>query len=135
MLGGLDLTIPQVKTLSPLEARGPPCMSSMAFLVDRTVSAMTSIVDRLVEKGLIARPSDATDRRRVVCTFTTKGELTIINFWRIDRGRMQMVVDAMTDDQLLAAITGLGAIRDAEIEIQQEIAVLLPYRRPTPPEP
>ena len=59
----------------------------------------------------------------------------MINFWRIDRGQMQTVVDAMTGDQLLATIAGLEEIRDAEVEIRQEIAVVLPYRRPTPPEP
>ena len=66
-LGGVELTMPQVKTLAVLESRGPLYMTSMAFLMNRTVSAMTSIVDRLVERGLIARQSDPHDRRRVIC--------------------------------------------------------------------
>ena len=132
MLGGVDLTLPQVKTLALLETRGPLCMTSMAFLMSRTVSAMTSIIDRLVEKGLIARQSDPTDRRRVICALTNEGELTMRQFWRVSEERVRMVSDKMNDEQLLAAVTGLETIQD--VEIQRTGAVLL-AEAPEPAEP
>ena len=91
MLGGVDLTMPQVKTLALLETRGPLCMTSMAFLMSRTVSAMTSIIDRLVEKGLVARQSGPPDRRRVNCALTNQGKLTMVQFWAVSEGRRECV--------------------------------------------
>ena len=132
--GGVELTMPQVKTLAVLESRGPLYMTSMAFLMNRTVSAMTSIVDRLVERGLIARQSDPHDRRRVICALTNAGELEILQFWRFDQERLQMLMDIMTDDQLLAAVIGLETIRDVQVEVQRTIAGLL-TDGPTSPEP
>ena len=133
-LGGEELTMRQVKTLAVLESRGPLSMTGLAFIMARTVSAMTSIVDRLVERGLIARQSDPHDRRLVICALTTAGELQITRFWRIDQERLQMLMDIMTDDQLLTAVIGLESLRDVQVEIQRTIAGLL-ADGPTPPEP
>ena len=122
--GGVDLTLPQVKTLALLETRGPLCMTSMADLMSRTVSAMTSIIDRLVEKGLVARQSGPPDRRRVNCALTNEGKLTMLQFWSISEHRIRVVSDLMNNDQLLAAVVGLEMIR--EVEIQRASAVLPP---------
>jgi DNA-binding MarR family transcriptional regulator len=91
MSDGLDLTMPQIKTLSLLEARDRLCMCGIAILMNRTLSAMTSIVDRLVGKGLIARQSDTNDRRRVICALTNEGDLAMLQLWRIDKERLQLV--------------------------------------------
>ena len=132
MLDGFDLTMPQVKTLALLETRGPLCMTSMADLMSRTVSAMTSIIDRLVEKGLVARQSGPPDRRRVNCALTAEGELTMRQFWRVSEERTRIVSDLMDDDQLVAAVVGLETIRDVEI---QRASAVLPPGAPTPAEP
>ena len=124
-IAGLDLTMPQIKTLSLLETRGPLRMSAIAIVMSRTLSAMTSIVDRLVEKGLVTRQSDPNDRRLVICALTDEGTQAIVQFWHIGKERLQMISDLMTDDQLHAAVTGLEGIRNAELEIQRTIAELL----------
>ena len=48
---GLDMTIPQVKTLILLERMGPLRMGSIAIFLGRALSATTTVVDRLVEKS------------------------------------------------------------------------------------
>ena len=109
-----------IKTLSLLEAHDRLCMCGIAILMNRTLSAMTSIVDRLVGKGLIARQSDTNDRRRVICAIcspspsravqrarlcastctasqapfgmlTNQGDLAMLQLWRIDKERLQLV--------------------------------------------
>ena len=131
MVGGVDLTLPQVKTLAILETRGPLSMTSIACLMGRTVSAMTSLIDRMVEKGLVTRQSGPPDRRRVICALTTEGELTMLQFWSISETRVRVVSDLMNDDQLIAAVIGLETIRDVEI---QRASAVRP-EAPAPPEP
>ena len=132
MVGGVDLTLPQVKTLALLETRGPLSMTSMACLMSRTVSAMTSLIDRMVEKGLVTRQSGPPDRRRVICGLTKEGELTMLQFWSISEKRVRVVSDLMNDDQLIAAVIGLETIRDVEI---QRSSGVLPPESPAPAEP
>ena len=132
MVGGVDLTLPQVKTLALLETRGPLSMTSIACLMGRTVSAMTQLIERLVEKGLVTRQSGPPDRRRVICALTEEGAQTMLQFWSISEKRIRVVSDLMTNDQLIAAVVGLEMIRDVEI---QRASAVLPPEAPAPPEP
>ncbi|MYA59340.1 MAG: MarR family transcriptional regulator [Chloroflexi bacterium] len=69
----LGMTIPQIKSLVVLRHKGPMRMGEIANFLGNTLSATTSIIDRLVERRLIERGADPSDRRVVVC--------------KIDRGR------------------------------------------------
>ena len=85
---GLDMTIPQIKTLVLLERMGPLRMGNIAIFLGRALSATTTVVDRLVEKSLVDRVSDPDDRRVVICKLTDRGEQAIERFWRIGRERV-----------------------------------------------
>lgn len=132
MMEGLDMSIPQVKALMVLERNGPMRMSNLAIVLGRAMSAATSIVDRLVEKELILRKSDPNDRRLVICEITPQGAEAIAKAWTIGQERLVMVSEMMDDEQLAAAVAGLGMIRDADMEIQRTIAEVhpdvLPYK-------
>ena len=119
---GLDMTIPQVKTLILLERMGPLRMGSIAIFLGRALSATTTVVDRLVEKKLVDRVSDPNDRRVVICQLTNEGEIAITRFWRIGRGRIQRVVDLLDVEQLEIAVQGLEVIRAAVKEFQRTLA-------------
>jgi DNA-binding MarR family transcriptional regulator len=77
---GLDMTIPQIKTLVLLERMGPLRMGNIAIFLGRALSATTTVVDRLVEKSLVDRVSDPDDRRVVICKLTDRGEQAIERF-------------------------------------------------------
>ena len=119
---GLDMTIPQVKTLILLERMGPLRMGSIAIFLGRALSATTTVVDRLVEKELVDRVSDPNDRRVVICQLTNEGEIAITRFWSIGRGRIQRVVDLLDVEQLEIAVQGLEVIRAAVKEFQRTLA-------------
>ena len=55
---GLDMTIPQIKTLVLLNRMGPLRMGNISIYLGRALSATTTVVDRLVEKELVDRISD-----------------------------------------------------------------------------
>ena len=78
-------------------------------------------MDRLVEKGLVDRVSDPSDRRVVICQLSESGKQAIKRFWRIGRERLQIVVDLLDEEQLETVVQGLEYVRWAEDEIQRTI--------------
>ena len=119
---GLNMTIPQAKALTLLERMGPLRMGNMAIYLGRARSATTTIIDRMVEKELVARTLDPNDRRVVICELTAAGQTAVERFWRIGRERLQLVVDLLTPEQLEIAVKGVESIRRAEEEIQRTLA-------------
>ena len=119
---GLDMTIPQIKTLVLLERVGPLRMGNIAIYLGRALSATTTVMDRLVEKGLVDRVSDPNDRRVVICKLTEAGEQAIKRFWQIGRERLDLLADLLDEEQLETVVTGLELIRWAEDEIQRTYA-------------
>ena len=76
-------------------------------------------MDRLVEKGLVDRVADPSDRRVVICQLSESGKQAIKRFWRIGRERLQIVVDLLDEEQLETVVQGfeydaLGRRRDSE---------------------
>ena len=118
---GLDMTIPQIRTLVLLERMGPLRMGNIAVYLGRALSATTTVMDRLVEKGLVDRVADPSDRRVVICQLSESGEQAITRFWRIGRERIQIVADLLDEEQLETVVQGFELIRWAEGEIQRTI--------------
>ena len=121
---GLDMTIPQIRTLVLLERMGPVRMTDIAIYIGRALSATTTVVDRLVEKDLVARVSDTNDRRLVMCELTDTGQTVLERFWRIGRDRLQMVADLMDDEELAKAVEGMELVSDAGGEILRTLAAM-----------
>lgn len=107
----LDMTVPQIKTMMLLHHRGPMRMGQIAGYLGSTLSATTSVVDRLVDKGFVGRDSDPDDRRVVICKSTEKGQVATEQFWKIGKDRVALVVDPMTIDQLESLISALEILR------------------------
>ena len=116
------MTIPQIKTLVLLERVGPLRMGNIAIYLGRALSATTTVMDRLVEKGLVDRVSDPNDRRVVICQLTEAGEQAIKRFWQIGRERLDLLADLLDEEQLETVVEGLELIRWAEDEIQRTYA-------------
>lgn len=121
---GLDMTIPQIRTLVLLERMGPVRMTDIAIYIGRALSATTTVVDRLVEKDLVARVSDTNDRRLVMCELTDTGQKVLERFWRIGRDRLQMVADLMDDEELAKAVEGMELVSGAGGEILRTLAAM-----------
>lgn len=130
---GLDITIPQIKTLVLLERVGPLRMGNIAISLGRALSATTTIMDRLVEKGLVDRVSDPNDRRVVICKLTDAGEEEIKRFWGIGRERLDLTADLLDEEQLEMVVKGLELIRWAEDELQRTYASMQSTVEQDPP--
>ena len=80
---GLDLTFQQMKVMALL-SEGQQRMGYIANHLGCIMSSATSIVDRLVDKGLVTRAMDPEDRRVVVCQLTQAGRgnhRTLLEYW------------------------------------------------------
>lgn len=109
---GLDLTFPQVRTLALLLCLGPMRMSNIAGYLGSTLSATTGVVDRLVDKGLVKRLSDPTDRRVVKCDSTALGQETMERFWGIGRERILQIAVLLDTEQLEDVIRTFSMLSD-----------------------
>ncbi len=107
----LGMTIPQIKTLVVLQHKGPMRMGEIANFLGSTLSATTSIVDRLVDKQLIERDADPNDRRVVICKLTRQGDVEISELWSIGRERAGEVVNRMNVEEMSTLISALEMLR------------------------
>ncbi len=73
ILVGDDLTLDQWRVLHTLTEGGPLSMSDLGGRTRISGPTLTRIVDRLIERSLLYRNVDATDRRRVVVHAAERG--------------------------------------------------------------
>lgn len=104
---GMDLTIPQIKALSVLQQGSSMRMGQIAGQLGSTLSAASTIVDRLVNKGLVARNLDPGDRRAVVCELTAQGHEAVAGVWRIGRIRIDQVLERLDSEELETVVGAL----------------------------
>lgn len=75
-LTGAELTLPQYRVLAFLSVRERPA-AHVAALLGVTPPTVTSVVDGLESRGLVARAVDPDDRRRVRLTITVAGTVAL----------------------------------------------------------
>jgi DNA-binding MarR family transcriptional regulator len=81
------LTLPQIVVLHVLQ-RGPSRISTLSEYLHLSMSATSSLVQRLFEEALITRDEDPDDRRQKRVELTRKGEALIDH---LDRERAEGV--------------------------------------------
>lgn len=67
------LTFPQVRAMAFLKLRGPAALRDVADYQGLTPSAISQVIDALVDRGLVRRREDPDDRRRVLLDLTPAG--------------------------------------------------------------
>jgi MarR family transcriptional regulator, organic hydroperoxide resistance regulator len=106
----IDLTIAQLRTLLVLAEEGPLIIGQIAQRLGIGLSTGGHLVDRLVQAGLAERTEDVEDRRRTVARLTAKGEDLYGQLLNRTR-HMQRLIGRMREDELIAFLQGLRAIR------------------------
>lgn len=110
---GLELTMPQAKTMFLLRRQGPTRMGTLSEHLGRGLSSATSMVDRLARKGLVERVVDPSDRRIVTCRLTAEGAEAVERFWQVSRERRLALADALTLEELEQVVPALEILTDA----------------------
>ncbi len=106
----LDLTMPQLKVALLLFMNGPCRMSKIASSLGVSLATATGVVDRLVERGFVAREDDPDDRRVVLCHLSEGGHGLVSGLWELARDRAGELLHAIPVEQLDMLRQGLDAL-------------------------
>ncbi len=109
---GLNVTMPQVKTLFLL-AEEPMRMRGIAGRLGVEMPSATTMIDRLVVKGLVERRQDPGDRRAVVCSVTPAGRDAVEKFWSLRAARIESLADNLTDEDLEIVVPAMKIMANA----------------------
>lgn len=111
------LTMPQLRCLQAMERAGASLTSGLARALNVTAPTMTSMIDGLVERGLVERQPHPTDRRQVRLLLTEAGRGTLARYRAITHDRLAAPVARLAPAQksrLHAAMTDLNTVLDAD---------------------
>ena len=109
----LDLTMPQLKVILLLFTGGPARMSVIASDLGVSLATATGVVDRLVQRGLVAREGDPEDRRVVLCRLSEKGEELMGGLWQVSREQLRGLMRVLAPQQVELITKALEALVQA----------------------
>lgn len=118
----LDLTYAQSQVLFRLAEHPGSHMGDVAKAFGVTLPAVTHIVDRLEEKGLVTRGDHPADRRVYVLDLTNAGKALVEELEAIRLRGMERVLARMSAEDRRRVLTGLEALVDAADRTAEEDA-------------
>ena len=118
----LDLTYAQSQVLFRLAEHPGSHMGDVAKAFGVTLPAVTHIVDRLEEKGLVTRGDHPADRRVYVLDLTSAGKALVEELEAIRLRGMERVLARMSAEDRRRVLTGLEALVDAADRTVEEDA-------------
>ena len=118
----LDLTYAQSQVLFRLAEHPGSHMGDVAKAFGVTLPAVTHIVDRLEEKGLVIRGDNPADRRVYVLELTRAGKALVEELEVIRLRGMERVLARMSAGDRRQVLTGLEALVDAAANIPEDDA-------------
>ena len=125
----LDLTYAQSQVLFRLAEHPGSHMGDVAKAFGVTLPAVTHIVDRLEEKGLVVRGDHPADRRVYVLDLTRAGKALVDELEAIRLRGMERVLTRMAAAERRQVLAGLEALVDAAESVPEDEAQSARARR------
>lgn len=118
--GEPGLSVPQLRVLTLLGRRPGVSLSAVAAHLGVTPPTASSIVDRLVRRGLVVRAVAPDERRRLTLTLTREGAAGLDRARDAARTRIAAVLQQLSDADLETVRRGLRLMRDAFMEVNAD---------------
>jgi DNA-binding MarR family transcriptional regulator len=115
-----DVTLPQYRALVVLAARGPVRVGVLADALGIHPSTATRLCDRLVDRRLVRRAVDRTNRRETTISLSAAGRKVVDDVTEVRRAEIRGIVDRIPADLRAAAVTALVAFAAAAGEPADE---------------
>ena len=128
---GISLTA--AATLATLERSGPRRLTALAGQEGVTQPAMTQLIGRLQEAGLVRREADPTDGRVVQVWLTDLGRDLLARRRAVRAERLAVILDQISPEHRAALGAALPAI-EALASAQRQAPMAAPYQQPPDPE-
>jgi DNA-binding MarR family transcriptional regulator len=137
----VELSVAQLKALFTLVDAGSMPIGGVAARLSIGLPAASSLVDRLVDQGLVKRREDPLDRRRTLAEPTAAGEGLAQRLRHGSREALRAWLEQMDRDDLDALVRGLAAMVSTAMApipaaaISAPVASTVLHGPPTPPLP
>src|SRR5438309_8232403 len=95
----LDMCISDFGVLEVLLHKGPQSVSEIGRRVDLTSGSITTAIDRLEQRGLVARAAHASDRRARVVHLTPTGKTRITPVFATHKEAMDGSAPGLSNDE------------------------------------
>jgi DNA-binding MarR family transcriptional regulator len=114
-----DVTLPQYRALVVLAMKGNARVGELAVALDIHPSTATRMCDRLVERKLVRRTVDKSNRRETVVTLTVKGRTIVDRVTEVRRTEIRSIVGRIPTALRRPAVDALVAFSEAAGEPAQ----------------
>ena len=115
-----DLTPPQFWALNSIDDEHRIKMSPLADCLGLSMGAASTLIDRLVGRGLVQREADPQDRRAVFVSLTEKGRQVLVEAQEAKHGISQAAFKRMAPETRQQLLVGLQAMVAAWEELAPE---------------
>lgn len=105
-----ELTFAQLRALFTLADYGPTPIGGVAGRLGIGLPAASSLIDRLVEQGLVQRREDPFDRRRTLAQTTGAGQALSQRLRQGSREALRAWLEQMDGEDLTSLVRGLEAL-------------------------
>src|SRR3981189_576962 len=106
----LNLSVPQLRLLHLLVYDGPQLPGAVAQTLGVAPSTVTGLCDRLLERGLVRREEDQTDRRCTRVVATEKGHDLVSEHLTSTREQLLQFVHRLSPDERRLVSDALAAL-------------------------
>lgn len=107
---GVDVTMSQAKVLHIVSLHPGASMSALAGELDVGLSAVSGLVDRLVDHAYLERHEDPSDRRQQLVTITSEGRAVIDRTREFSVAHICPLLDGLSQAELEALRIGAAAL-------------------------
>lgn len=109
----LGVSMAQLHIMFTLQRSGEMTMSHLADVLNVSLSNATGLIDRLEERGYIARERVSTDRRVVLVRVTPAGEQMLDEVDALSDALLRSVLGRIPAPQLKVVARAIAALREA----------------------
>lgn len=108
--GHPQFSLSQLRVLYFLNRRPQASLSEVADYLDVTRPTMSAMIERLVQRGIVARVDDPQERRRVALTLTAAGTAELDQVYGAAIASVAQRLAGLSDDQIAQVMAGLAIL-------------------------
>jgi DNA-binding MarR family transcriptional regulator len=116
------LSLVHLNVLSILDVRGPLAMGELAEALDVSQASATGIVDRMEQRGLVARSRTSDDRRVIHVEIADGGRDTLTGIVFERREHLAAMLELLSNEELAGFLLGSRAMRRIREQFHDRMA-------------
>ena len=118
-----NINVAQFRVMAYLNNNTGASLSDLAYSVGLTLPALSSLVDHLVSRNLIAREKSLEDRRKITLSLTQEGQKELNTAYQYTQRFLEEKLSSLSDEDLEIIIRSIQILRNLfQLEGEEELA-------------